>query len=199
MAGKIIILSAPSGTGKSSIIKHLMTTRPDLDLQFSVSATSRQPREGEKDKREYYFLTEQEFRRKIGEGAFVEWEEVYPGKFYGTLYSEVMEKVEQGHTVIMDIDVKGSLNVKRIFGDRALAVFVMPPSIQELEMRLQNRGTDSPDDVARRLAKAGYELTFAPKFDCIVINDDFFKASDEVAEKIREFNPVYQENREIGK
>lgn len=189
MSGKIIILSAPSGTGKSTIIKHLMANRPDLDLRFSISATSRRPREGEQHEREYYFLTEEEFRNKADAGEFVEWEEVYEGTFYGTLYSEVMKKVEEGHTVIMDIDVKGSLNVKKRFGDQALAIFIMPPSIQELEMRLQNRGTDSPDDVARRLAKAGYELTFAPEFDAVVINDDFFKAVKDVGQLIEDFNP----------
>lgn len=187
MEGKIIILSAPSGAGKSTIIKHLMKTRPDLDLKFSISATSRKPREGEQHEREYYFLTEEEFRRKIDANEFVEWEEVYEGTFYGTLMSEVMKKVEEGHNVIMDIDVKGSLNVKKKFGDKALAIFIMPPSIQELEMRLHNRGTDTEDEVARRLAKAGYELTFAPEFDCVVVNDDFFKAADEVAEKIENF------------
>lgn len=166
-----------------------MATRPDLDLKFSISATSRKPREGERHEREYYFLSEEEFRRKADNGEFVEWEEVYEGTYYGTLYSEVLKKVEEGHTVIMDIDVKGSLNVKKRFGNKALALFIMPPSIQELEMRLQNRGTDTPDDVARRLAKAGYELTFAPGFDAVVINDDFFKACDEVAEKIKEFHP----------
>lgn len=189
MSGKIIILSAPSGTGKSTIIKHLMATRPDLDLHFSISATSRKPRVGETHEKEYYFLTEEEFRRKIAAGEFVEWEEVYEGTLYGTLVSEVEKKVEEGHTVIMDIDVKGSLSVKKRFGDRALAIFIMPPSIQELEVRLTNRGTDSAADVARRLAKAGYEMTYAPQFDCIVINDDFFKAADEVAEKIKEFRP----------
>lgn len=189
MAGKVIILSAPSGTGKSSLIKHLMATRPDLDLQFSISATSRKPREGEQDGREYYFLTREEFERKIEAGEFVEWEEVYEGNFYGTLLSEVVRKVEEGHTVIMDIDVMGSLNVKRKFGDSAFAIFIMPPSIQELENRLWNRGTDTADDVARRLAKAGYEMTFASKFDTIVINDIFEKAADEVADAIENFNP----------
>lgn len=187
MAGKVIILSAPSGTGKSSIIKHLMATRPDLDLHFSISATSRSPRTGEENGREYYFLTEEEFRYRIDRGEFVEWEEVYEGTLYGTLFSEVKKKVEEGHTVIMDIDVKGSLNVKKSFGEKALSIFLMPPSIQELEMRLKNRGTDSPDEVARRLAKAGFELNFAPEFDCVVINDDFFKAADEVADKIENF------------
>lgn len=189
MSGKIIILSAPSGTGKSSIIKHLMATRPDLDLQFSISATSRKPREGETHEKEYYFLTEEEFCQKAANGEFVEWEEVYEGTYYGTLLSEVESKVAAGHTVIMDIDVKGSLNVKRRFGDKALALFIMPPSVQELEMRLRNRGTDTEDDIARRLAKAGYELTYAPQFDSVVINDDFFRAADEVAEKIEEFQP----------
>lgn len=189
MEGKVIILSAPSGTGKSSIIKYLMANRPDLNLNFSISATSRKPREGEMHEREYYFLTEAEFRQKIEAGEFVEWEEVYEGTFYGTLLSEVLHKVEAGLNVIMDIDVKGSLNVKKRFGDKALAIFIMPPSIQELEMRLRNRGTDSEDEVARRLAKAGYEMTFAPQFDCVVINDDFFQAAEEVAEKIEEFKP----------
>ena len=189
MAGKIIILSAPSGTGKSTIIRHLMATRPDLDLHFSVSATSRNPRPGETDRKDYYFLSDDEFRKKIDNNEFVEWEEVYKGTFYGTLYSEVKEKVEQGHTVIMDIDVKGSINVKKRFGDKALALFIMPPSIQELEMRLNNRGTDTQEEVARRLAKAGYEMTFAPRFDNVIINDDFFKAADEVADKIKDFNP----------
>lgn len=187
MAGKIIILSAPSGTGKSTIIKHLMAQRPDLDLHFSISATSRKPREGETDKKDYYFLTKEEFRKKIDNDEFVEWEEVYEGTYYGTLYSEVMEKVEKGHTVIMDIDVKGSINVKKCFGDKALALFIMPPSIQELEMRLTNRGTDDRDEIARRLAKAGYEMNFAPQFDDVVINDDFNKAVEDVADRIKNF------------
>lgn len=189
MAGKIIILSAPSGTGKSTIIRHLMATRPDLDLKFSISATSRAPRAGEQHEREYYFLSREEFQKKIEADEFVEWEEVYEGTFYGTLFSEVLNKVEQGHTVIMDIDVKGSLNVKKRFGDQALSLFIMPPSVEELESRLRKRATDSDADVARRLAKAGYEMTFAPKFDSVVVNDDFDLACNEVADKIKRFNP----------
>lgn len=182
-------MSAPSGAGKSSIIKHLMATRPELDLKFSISATSRKPREGEQHEREYYFLSKEEFMEKVVAGEFVEWEEVYEGTYYGTLLSEVVRMVEEGHTVIMDIDVKGSLNVKKRFGDAALAIFIMPPSIQELEMRLRNRGTDSEEEVARRLAKAGYELTFASQFDKVVVNDEFFQAADDVARLIENFHP----------
>lgn len=189
MAGKLVILSAPSGTGKSSIIRHLMKTRPDLDLHFSVSATSRSPREGECDAREYYFLSEEEFRKRIEAGDFVEWEEVYEGTLYGTLQSEVERIVGNGHTLIMDIDVKGSLNLKKRFADKALAIFVLPPSVQELEKRLKNRGTDTPEDVARRLAKANYEMTFAPRFDGVVINGNLEEAAAEIAEKIEGFNP----------
>lgn len=187
MRGKIIILSAPSGTGKSTIIKELMKNRKDLDLQFSISATSRGPRVGEEHGREYYFLTEEAFKERIERDEFVEWEEVYSGVFYGTLQSEIDRIVRAGGNVIMDIDVKGSLSVKKKFGDEALSIFIMPPSIQELELRLKNRGTDTADDVARRLAKAGYEMTFAPQFDCVVINDKLEKAAEDVAEKIEEF------------
>lgn len=188
MKGKIIILSAPSGTGKSSIIRHLMATRPELDLQFSISATSRKPRPGEEHEREYYFLTEEEFRKKIDAGEFVEWEEVYEGILYGTLYSEISKRIAAGHNVIMDIDVKGGLNVKKKFGVKALSIFIMPPSIMELEERLRKRGTDSKDEIARRLAKAGFELNFAPQFDCVVVNDDLNNAVATVAEKIKKFS-----------
>ena len=166
-----------------------MATRPDLDLKFSISATSRSPRAGEVNGREYYFMSEEEFREKIRQDAFVEWEEVYEGTFYGTLLSEVVKKVEEGHTVIMDIDVKGSLNVKKRFGDSALAIFVMPPSVYELESRLRNRATDTEADVKRRLAKAEFEMSFAPRFDCTVVNDHLQTAADEVADKIKNFKP----------
>lgn len=189
MKGKIIILSAPSGTGKSTIIKHLTAHRPELGLQFSISATSRSPRSGEEHGREYYFLTKEEFCKKIENNEFVEWEEVYEGTYYGTLESEVARVVEAGHTLIMDIDVMGSLSMKKRFGDKALSIFILPPSIQDLEDRLRNRGTDSADDVARRLAKAGYEMKYAPQFDAVVINDNIEKAADEVASLIEEFRP----------
>lgn len=187
MAGRIIILSAPSGTGKSTIIKYLMQHRPDLNLKFSISATSRKPREGEQHGREYYFLSDEEFRKKIEEGGFVEWEEVYKGTCYGTLISEVERIVGAGDTLIMDIDVKGSLNIKKKFGDRALSIFILPPSIQELEKRLRNRATDTDEDIARRLAKAGYEMNFAPEFDEVVVNNSLEDAAAEVALKIEKF------------
>lgn len=178
--GKIIILSAPSGTGKSTIISRLME-HPELKLQFSISATSRQPRGGECHGREYYFLTPEEFASRVKKGDFVEWEEVYPGTCYGTLRTEVERVVGNGGNLIMDIDVKGALNVKRQFGDDAVAIFVMPPSVEELERRLRGRATDSEESVRKRLDKAEYEMTFAPKFDIEVINDSLDRAVEEVA------------------
>lgn len=178
--GKIIILSAPSGTGKSTIISRLME-HPELKLQFSISATSRQPRGGECHGREYYFLTPEEFASRVKKGDFVEWEEVYPCTCYGTLRAEVERVVGNGGNLIMDIDVKGALNVKRQFGDDAVAIFVMPPSVEELERRLRGRATDSEESVRKRLDKAEYEMTFAPKFDIEVINDSLDRAVEEVA------------------
>lgn len=178
--GKIIILSAPSGTGKSTIISRLME-HPELKLQFSISATSRQPRGGECHGREYYFLTPEEFASRVKKGDFVEWEEVYAGTCYGTLRAEVERVVGNGGNLIMDIDVKGALNVKRQFGDDAVAIFVMPPSVEELERRLRGRATDSEESVRKRLDKAEYEMTFAPKFDIEVINDSLDRAVEEVA------------------
>lgn len=187
MKGKIIILSAPSGTGKSTIIKRLMEERKDLGLAFSISATSRQPRKGETHGKEYYFLTEEEFRDKINKDEFVEWEEVYTGNYYGTLESEVQRIVDEGKTLIMDIDVKGSLNVKKRFGDEALAIFILPPSVDELRQRLSNRATDTQSDIERRLAKAEFEMGFAPEFDKVIVNDDLDKAVSEVAGEIEAF------------
>ncbi len=184
--GRIIILSAPSGTGKSTIISHLMNI-PELKLGFSVSATSRPPRGSERDGCEYYFLSPEEFRRKADNNEFVEWEEVYPGTCYGTLESEVERVTGSGRNLIMDIDVKGALNVKKRFGDKALSIFIVPPSIEELEARLRNRSTDSEESIRRRLEKAEYELSFADKFDRRVINDSLDEAVNEVGGLIKSF------------
>ncbi|MDE7347988.1 MAG: guanylate kinase [Muribaculaceae bacterium] len=177
--GKIIVLSAPSGTGKSSIIKRLLDY-PELQLGFSVSATSRSPRGTEQHGVEYYFITHEEFKNKAEAGDFVEWEEVYPGTCYGTLKSEVKRVTEAGQNLIMDIDVKGGLNVKKCYGDQALTIFILPPSKEELEKRLRGRGTDAEEVIRKRLDKADYELSFAPQFDVRVVNDDLEKAVEEV-------------------
>ena len=184
--GKIIILSAPSGTGKSTIIKELMKAE-DLGLGFSISATSRSPRPGETDGREYYFITPDEFARPVDAGEFVEWEEVYAGTRYGTLRSEVERVTGSGLNLIMDIDVKGALNIKRQFGDEAISIFILPPSICELESRLRGRATESDESLARRIQKAEYELGFADSFDRRVVNDDLDTAVAETAEIIRDF------------
>ncbi|MBD5186732.1 MAG: guanylate kinase [Bacteroidales bacterium] len=185
--GKIIILSAPSGTGKSSIIKNLITDAT-LRLCFSISATSRKPRGEEKDGVDYYFLSNEEFKEKVSLGEFVEWEEVYAGTCYGTLESEVKRITSAGNNLIMDIDVKGALNVKKRFGNRALSIFVLPPSKEELERRLRGRATDSDETIAKRLAKADYELSFADKFDTRVVNDDLHQATEEVRRLISDFS-----------
>ena len=183
--GKIIIISAPSGTGKSTIINKLMAM-PDLDLKFSVSATNRAPREGEKDGINYYFLTTEEFTRKIKEDAFIEYEEVYAGRYYGTLKSEVSRILNDGHNLILDIDVKGGVNVKKLYPDAA-AIFILPPSIDTLRQRLINRGTDDEETINQRVAKAEYELSFASKYDYSVVNDDLEKAVKETKTIIRNF------------
>ncbi|MDE6741765.1 MAG: guanylate kinase [Muribaculaceae bacterium] len=177
--GKIIVLSAPSGTGKSSIIKRLLEY-PDLKLGFSVSATSRAPRGTEQHGVEYYFISQNEFKQRAEAGDFVEWEEVYPGTCYGTLKSEVKRVTEAGQNLIMDIDVKGGLNVKKCYGDQALTIFILPPSKEELERRLRGRGTDAEEVIRKRLDKADYELSFAPQFDVRVVNDDLDRAVEEV-------------------
>lgn len=178
MSGKLIIVSAPSGCGKSTII-HRVMDEEQRDLAFSVSATNRPPRQGEVDGESYYFLTDEEFKDKVAAGEFVEYEEVYPGRFYGTLRSELESRLEEGHNIILDIDVKGGVNVKRIFGERALGIFIMPPSVEELRRRLEGRGTDPADVIEQRVGRAEYELTFAPQYDCIVVNDDLETAVEE--------------------
>lgn len=185
--GKIIIISAPSGTGKSTLIRALMERHPELRLGFSVSATSRQPRKGEVDGKDYYFLSPEEFRRRVDDNRFVEWEEVYAGTCYGTLLSEVDRVTGKGDNLIMDIDVKGAVNVKHRFGDSALAIFISPPSIEELERRLRSRATDSEESITRRLDKARYELGFAEKFDLRVVNDLVDRTVKELQENISAF------------
>ncbi len=183
--GKVIIFSAPSGSGKSTIVNHLLSL--GLGLEFSISATSRAPRGQERDGVEYYFLSAAEFERRIADGDFVEHEEVYKGCYYGTLRSEVDRIWAKGHTIVFDVDVKGGLNLKRIFGERALTVFIQPPSVEELRRRLEGRGTDSPEKIEQRLAKAGEELGYATQFDTVVVNDDLQVAEAEAETVIRNF------------
>ena len=183
--GKLIIFSAPSGSGKSTIINYLLTQH--LNLAFSISATSRAPRGSERDGVEYYFLTPDEFRRRIAAGDFLEYEEVYADKFYGTLKSEVERLTTAGKNVLFDVAVVGGLNIKRFYGERALSVFIQPPSLAELRRRLEHRATDTPEVIESRLAKAEYELSFAPKFDRIVVNDDLDRACQEVLSVVRNF------------
>ena len=166
--GKIIIFSAPSGSGKSTLIGHLLKRFPQLE--FSIS-TSRAPRGSEVNGKEYYFLTNEEFKNKVAAGEFVEWEEVYAGTCYGTLRSELKRIWDKGHVIVFDVDVKGGVNLKKIFGDDALSIFIMPPSVEELRRRLEKRGTDTPETIAKRVAKAEEEITYAPLFDKIVVND----------------------------
>lgn len=183
--GKVIIFSAPSGSGKSTIVNYLLSL--NLGLEFSISATSRAPRGSEKYGVEYYFLSTEEFERRIAADEFVEHEEVYKGCYYGTLRSEVERIWGKGHTIVFDVDVKGGLNLKKIFGSQALTVFIQPPSIEELRRRLVGRGTDSPEKIEQRIAKAGEELTYASQFDTIVVNDDLATAQAEAEQKVRAF------------
>lgn len=183
--GKLIIFSAPSGSGKSTIIQSLLNR--DLNLSFSISATSRAPRGTEQNGVEYYFITPDEFRQRIANDEFLEYEEVYTGKYYGTLKSEVERILNSGKNVIFDVDVVGGLNIKKYYGNQALALFIQPPSVQELEKRLKSRATDAPDVIASRIAKAEYELSFAPQFDKIIVNDILENAQAEAYSLIRQF------------
>ena len=185
MKGKLIIVSAPSGAGKTTIVKHLLDS--GLCLEFSISATTREKRGSETDGREYYFLEPDDFRHRILMGEFVEWEEVYKDHYYGTLYSEIDRIRGKNHHVLFDVDVKGGLNLKEIFGKDAIAIFIKPPSIEELEKRLEGRGTDSPEKISMRIGKAREEMKEAEKFDHIVVNDNLDKAQKEVYDIVFNF------------
>lgn len=185
--GKLIIFSAPSGSGKSTIVSYLMKEHPELNLAFSVSATTRAPRGTEKNGVEYIFLSEEEFKAKIAAGEFLEHEEVYPGRFYGTLKEQVERQTEKGENVVFDVDVKGGCNIKKFYGSRALSIFIQPPSVEELRRRLVGRATDAPEVIEQRLSKAAYELTFADKFDHVVVNDDLAEAEVETLKLVSDF------------
>ena len=182
---KVIIFSAPSGSGKSTIVNHLLSL--DLGLEFSISATSRAPRGQEQHGREYYFFSAEEFKKRIDADEFLEWEEVYAGCYYGTLKSELERIWAKGHTVVFDVDVVGGVNIKKIFGSDALSVFVQAPSVEVLRRRLESRGTDSPEKIEQRVAKADYEMTFSDKFDVVVVNDDLQAAFADAEQKVRAF------------
>lgn len=185
MSNKVIIFSAPSGSGKSTIVSHILKLHPEME--FSVSATSRAPRGQERNGIEYHFFTADEFRKMIAEDKFVEYEEVYAGSFYGTLKSEVQRIWDKGHVIIFDVDVKGGVNLKKYFGNKALSVFIQAPSVEELRKRLVTRGTDSAEAIAKRVAKASEEMTYADKFDYILVNDDLQKAYAEAEKVVDDF------------
>lgn len=185
MLAKLIIFSAPSGSGKSTIINYLLGQ--NLNLAFSCSATSRPPRGTEQHGVEYFFLSPEEFRTRIANDEFLEYEEVYKDRYYGTLKSQVEAQLSAGQNVVFDVDVVGGCNIKKFYGDRALSVFIQPPSVEELRKRLVGRGTDAPEVIEARVAKAEYELTFAPKFDKVIVNDDLEQAKAEALQVITEF------------
>lgn len=183
----MLIVSAPSGSGKSTIVNWLMKEHPELRLYFSISCTSRAPRGEEKDGVEYFFLTPEAFKEKIANEEFLEYEEVYENRFYGTLKAQVERQREAGQNVVFDVDVKGGINIKNHYGDDALSLFIQPPSVAELRKRLEHRGTDTPEAIEQRLAKAEYELTFAPQFDHVIVNDDLEKAKQETLRVVSDF------------
>jgi len=185
MNGKLIIISAPSGAGKTSIVKHLLDQ--NFPLAFSVSATSRPKRTNETDKIDYYFLSVEDFKKKIDSEEFLEWQEVYPNQFYGTLKSEVERIWKTGHHVIFDVDVLGGLNIKKQFGERALAIFIKPPTLESLKERLASRGTENYHSLKQRMEKAEYELSFENRFDKIVINENLADAQQEVMRLMKDF------------
>lgn len=187
VSGKLLIFSAPSGSGKSTIINWLMQEHPELNMHFSISCTSRQPRGQEQNGVEYFFLTPEEFREKIQRDEFVEYEEVYQDRYYGTLKSQVEKQLAAGENVVFDVDVHGAMNIKKAYGDRALSLFIQPPSVEELRRRLNGRGTDAPEVIEQRIARAEYELGFADKFDTVVINDDLETAKAEAYKAISDF------------
>ena len=185
--GKLIIFSAPSGSGKSTIVQWLMQEHPELRLYFSISCTSRAPRGTEQNGVEYFFISPEEFREKIAHDDFVEYEEVYENRFYGTLKSQVEKQLLAGQNVVFDVDVKGGVNIKKFYGNEALSLFIQPPSIEELRRRLEGRATDTPEAIRERLAKAEYELTFAPQFDHIIVNDDLETAKQDTLRIVTDF------------
>lgn len=186
MRGKLIIFSAPSGSGKSTIINWLMK-HDELNMAFSISCTSRPPRGTEKNGVEYFFITPEEFRTRIEHGEFLEYEEVYKDRFYGTLKQQVEKQLDKGENVVFDVDVKGSCNIKKYYGDQAMSIFIQPPSIEELRRRLEGRATDTPQVIEDRLARASYELTFASQFDQVVVNDELDKAERNTFDIVKKF------------
>lgn len=185
MGGKLVIVSAPSGAGKTTLVKHLLSK--GLNLEFSISATSRKNRHTETHGKDYYFFTPEEFKTHIKNNAFLEWEEVYEGKYYGTLKSEVERITSKGGNVIFDVDVVGGLNIKKFYGDRALAIFIKPPSVKVLHKRLIGRGTDDAETIKKRVEKADYELEFANEFDVIITNDQLDLACEEMIKTVSKF------------
>ncbi len=182
---KLIIVSAPSGSGKTTIVKHLLASFPTLT--FSISATSRKIRSGEIDGRDYFFISTEEFKERIKNGDLLEWQEVYPGSFYGTLKSQIEQQLQNGKDLIFDVDVVGGLNIKKEFGERALSVFVCPPSIESLQERLRYRNTDSPETISKRVEKANLEMTFIDQFDFVLMNKDLEEAKREIVKKVSDF------------